>query len=114
MQPLVLCPTQYEASRVKTVARARGAVLQVIGVGCGCEAAIRSVAAAHAGERWVFLVGIAGLTCVKPGRFGVVISPLSERYWCVIDVTWRNALRNVALRPSSEAETNSHYENPCV
>ena len=60
MQPLVLCPTQYEASRVKAVARARGAVLQVIGVGCGCEAAIRSVAAAHAGERWVFLVGIAG------------------------------------------------------
>ena len=60
MQPLVLCPTQYEDSRVRAVAHARGAAVHVIGVGCGCERAIRSVATAHAGDRWVLLVGIAG------------------------------------------------------
>jgi hypothetical protein len=51
-------------------------------------------------DRGFALLGIAALTCVKPGRFVAVISPLSERYWHVIDVTERNALRTVQISPS--------------
>jgi|GEM_PF-1670850 len=60
MQPIVLCPTQYEASRVRRVTLANGAILKVIGVGCGCEKTLREVARAYAGERSVILTGIAG------------------------------------------------------
>lgn len=76
MQPLILCPTHYEASRVRAVAGAHRIMPQVIGVGCGCEAAIRRVAARHGGARWVFLVGIAG--ALRPqARVGEAF--LSER-----------------------------------
>lgn len=60
MPPLLLCPTRFEASHVRAVARTRGVAMQVIGVGCGCEAAIRRVAAAHPAASTVLLVGISG------------------------------------------------------
>lgn len=60
MRPLLLCPTRFEASHVRALARARGATLEVVGVGCGCEAAIRRVAAANPAARTVLLVGISG------------------------------------------------------
>lgn len=60
MRPLLLCPTRFEASHVKSFARNRGAALEVVGVGCGCEGRIRDAARAHPGSRVVLLVGIAG------------------------------------------------------
>ena len=60
MPPLILCPTRFEASHARRVARAVGADLEVIGVGCGCEAAIRRAAAAHPTARVALLVGISG------------------------------------------------------
>jgi hypothetical protein len=60
MRPLILCPTRFEASHVKRFARLLGADLAVIGVGCGCESAIRRTAAAHPAARVALLVGISG------------------------------------------------------
>ena len=60
MPPLLLCPTRFEASHVRAVARMRGVAMEVIGVGCGCEAVIRRVAASHPAASTVLLVGISG------------------------------------------------------
>ena len=76
MQPLVLCPTRFEASHVRGLTRTLGARLEVIGVGCGCEAAIRRVAAAHAGPRTALMVGISG--ALRP-QAGVGHAYLAER-----------------------------------
>lgn len=60
MRPLLLCPTEFEASRLQPVARATGAELQVIGVGVTCEAAVRQLAGQDARGRIAVLAGIAG------------------------------------------------------
>lgn len=60
MQPLILCPTRFEASHVRRLARSRGLQLEVVGVGCGCEAVLRRVASVNAGPRVAVMVGIAG------------------------------------------------------
>ncbi len=60
MQPLLLCPTRFEASHLRRLAAVRGVRLEVVGVGCGCETELRRVASVHAGPRLALMVGIAG------------------------------------------------------
>jgi len=96
MRPLLLCPTRFEASHVRPVARARGAALEVVGVGCGCEAAIRRAAAANPASRVVLMVGISG--SLRP-QATVGQAFLAER---VIDDLVRQAgLPAVIVNPST-------------
>ena len=60
MQAIVLCPTRFEASHVRRLLRTLQVPLQVVGVGLGCETAIRRVAQAMPGPRTVLMVGISG------------------------------------------------------
>jgi hypothetical protein len=60
MRPLILCPTRFEFGHVRRAAAALGAECMVVGVGCGCEAAIRRIAQDRQGDRPALLVGIAG------------------------------------------------------
>lgn len=60
MRPLLLCPTQYEASRLRSTAASLGAEMHVVGVGLGCEQAIRALAADQARGRVAVMAGIAG------------------------------------------------------
>lgn len=60
MRPLLLCPTEFEASRLRRAAAAVDAELHVIGVGPGCEATVRSHASPDSRGRVALLAGIAG------------------------------------------------------
>lgn len=60
MRPLLLCPTDFEASRLRSMAIAAGAEVRVIGVGVGCEDAVRSLATPESRGRLALLAGIAG------------------------------------------------------
>jgi len=60
MRPLLLCPTAFEASRLRQTAATIGAELQTIGVGAACESAVRRLAEQGSRGRIAVLAGIAG------------------------------------------------------
>ncbi len=60
MRTLILCPTQFEAAHLRSVAKTHSAGLHVIGLGTACEQSIRSLAVQSPSPCRVILAGTAG------------------------------------------------------